>query len=78
MKTHQWQTTFDTAAKTLTHTFTDRVKAVTNFHTIRVYKDGKVIHTQACGNLSPDQYCRILLQIELCTQNLVEDETTHT
>ncbi len=42
-----WETTFNTADNLMTHTFSDRVKVVSNIKTglVKVLKDGNVINS---------------------------------
>jgi hypothetical protein len=46
-KNYTWGTTFNTAENLMIHTFTDRVKVVSNIKTgvVKVLKDGEVINT---------------------------------
>lgn len=46
-KNYSWKTTFNTAENLMIHTFTDRIKVVSNIKTgtIKVLKDGEVINT---------------------------------
>lgn len=46
-KNYTWETTFNTAENLMIHTFTDRVKVVSNIKTgvVKVLKDGEVINT---------------------------------
>lgn len=46
-KNYSWETTFNTAENLMIHTFTDRIKVVSNIKTgaVKVLKDGEVINT---------------------------------
>lgn len=46
-KNYSWETTFETAENLMIHTFTDRVKVVSNIKTgnVKVLKDGETINT---------------------------------
>lgn len=62
-KNYSWETTFETADNLMIHTFTDRVKVVSNIKTgsVKVLKDGEVINT--VENPAITEYERFLLKI---------------
>lgn len=62
-KNYSWETTFKTADNLMIHTFTDRVKVVSNIKTgsVKVLKDGEVINT--VENPAITEYERFLLKI---------------
>lgn len=62
-KKYSWETTFETADNLMIHTFTDRVKVVSNIKTgsVKVLKDGEVINT--VENPAITEYERFLLKI---------------
>lgn len=62
-KKYSWKTTFETADNLMIHTFTDRVKVVSNIKTgsVKVLKDGEVINT--VENTAITEYERFLLKI---------------
>lgn len=58
-----WETTFNTAENLMIHTFSDRVKVVSNIKTglVRVLKDGEVINS--VNNPAITEYEKFLKQI---------------
>lgn len=46
-KNYSWETAFETAENLMIHTFTDRIKVVSNIKTgnVKVLKDGEIINT---------------------------------
>lgn len=62
-KNYSWETTFETADNLMIHTFTDRVKVVSNIKTgsVKVLKDGEVINI--VENPAITEYERFLLKI---------------
>lgn len=60
---HKWETEFITAHDLMIHTFSDRVKVVTNIHTgeIKTLRDGKVIDRR--NDMPISEYERFLLMI---------------
>lgn len=58
-----WETTFNTAENLMIHTFSDRVKIVSNIKTglVRVLKDGEVINS--VNNPAITEYEKFLKQI---------------
>lgn len=62
-KNYSWETTFKTADNLMIHTFTDRVKVVSNIKTgnLKVLKDGETINT--IENPAITEYEKFLLKI---------------
>lgn len=62
-KNYSWETTFETADNLMIHTFTDRVKVVSNIKTgnVKVLKDGETINT--IENPAITEYEKFLLKI---------------
>ena len=62
-KNYTWKTTFNTAENLMIHTFTDRVKVVSNIKTgvVKVLKDGEVINT--AENPAIVEYEKFLLKV---------------
>lgn len=62
-KNYTWETTFNTAENLMIHTFTDRVKVVSNIKTgvVKVLKDGEVINT--AENPAIVEYEKFLLKV---------------
>lgn len=62
-KNYSWNTTFETAGSLMIHTFTDRVKVVSNIKTgnVKVLKDGETINT--VENPAITEYEKFLLKI---------------
>ena len=60
---YNWETEFITADNLMIHTFSDRVKVVTNIHTgeIKTLRDGKVIDRR--NDMPISEYERFLLKI---------------
>lgn len=58
-----WKTDFDTAQNLMIHTFTDRVKVVSNIKTgtVKVLKDGEVVNT--IENFKLLKYQTLLVEI---------------
>lgn len=58
-----WKTDFDTAQNLMIHTFTDRVKVVSNIETgtVKVLKDGGVVNT--IENFKLLKYQTLLVEI---------------
>lgn len=62
-KKYTWETTYNTAENLMIHTFTDRVKVVSNIltGTVKVLKDGEVISTTENPVIS--EYEKFLLKV---------------
>ena len=60
---YSWETTFETSKGLMIHTFTDRVKVVSNIQTgtVKVLKDGEVINN--IENPAITEYDKFLLQV---------------
>ncbi len=58
-----WETTFNTAENLMIHTFSDRVKVVSNIKTglVRILKDGEVINS--VNNSAITEYEKFLKQM---------------
>lgn len=58
-----WETTFNTAENLMVHTFSERVKVVSNIKTglVKVLKDGNVINS--VNNLAITEYEKFLKQV---------------
>lgn len=69
-KNYTWETTFDTAENLMIHTFTDRVKVVSNIKTgvVKVLKDGEVINT--AENPAIVEYEKFLLKVAVDAKKL--------
>jgi hypothetical protein len=62
-KVFSWETTFNTVDSLMIHTFSDRVKVVSNIKTglVKVLKDGEVINSM--NNPAVTEYERFLEQV---------------
>lgn len=62
-KKYKWETTFNTTENLMIHTFTDRVKVVSDIKTgtVKVLKDGEVINT--AENPAIVEYEKFLLKV---------------
>lgn len=62
-KVFSWETTFNTVDSLMIHTFSDRVKVVSNIKTglVKVLKDGEVINS--VNNPAVTEYERFLEQV---------------
>lgn len=67
---YNWETSFNTAANQMVHTFSDRVKVVTSLSdgTVKVLKDGKVI--RSLEGMYVSDYEKLLLEIAEDAQTL--------
>lgn len=74
-KNYSWETTFETAENLMIHTFTDRVKVVSNIKTgnVKVLKDGEVINS--VNNPAITEYERFLKQVAEDANKLKEFAT---
>lgn len=63
LKNYSWETTFKTAENLMIHTFSDRVRVVSNIKTgiVKVMKDGEIINT--IENPAITEYEKFLLRI---------------
>jgi hypothetical protein len=64
-KIYRWETTFDTAARTMTHNLSERVKVHVDFKfgIITIARDGEAIDKFNCGGISLDEYEYLLAKI---------------
>ena len=76
MEKCNWETTFDTANKTMTHIFSEKMKVVTDFNIIKVYKDDSVIYQRDC-KMSVEDYCRLLMAVANNAKELEDERTNH-
>jgi len=72
MDKFNWDTEFNTSEHLMIHTFTDRVKVVTNLKnlTICYMKDGEVIDRIDCSEMTLTDYERYLGGIARCAETL--------
>lgn len=70
-----WETTFNTAENLMVHTFSERVKVVSNIKTglVKVLKDGEVINS--VNNPAITEYERFLKQVAEDANKLKEFAT---
>lgn len=70
-----WETTFNTAKNLMVHTFSERVKVVSNIKTglVKVLKDGEVINS--VNNPAITEYERFLKQVAEDANKLKEFAT---
>nr|DAF49547.1 MAG TPA: hypothetical protein [Siphoviridae sp. ct4085] len=70
-----WETTFNTAENLMVHTFSERVKVVSNIKTglVKVLKDGEVINS--VNNPAIAEYERFLKQVAEDANKLKEFAT---
>lgn len=70
-----WETTFKTAENLMVHTFSERVKVVSNIKTglVKVLKDGEVINS--VNNPAITEYERFLKQVAEDANKLKEFST---
>lgn len=70
-----WETTFKTAENLMVHTFSERVKVVSNIKTglVKVLKDGEVINS--VNNTAITEYERFLKQVAEDANKLKEFAT---
>lgn len=70
-----WETTFNTAENLMVHTFSERVKVVSNIKTglVKVLKDGEVINS--VNNPAITEYERFLKQVAEDANKLKEFDT---
>lgn len=70
-----WETTFNTAENLMVHTFSERVKVVSNIKTglVKVIKDGEVINS--VNNPAITEYERFLKQVAEDANKLKEFAT---
>ncbi len=70
-----WETTFNTAENLMVHTFSERVKVVSNIKTglVKVLKDGEVINS--VNNPAQTEYERFLKQVAEDANKLKEFAT---
>lgn len=63
LKNYSWTTEFKTSDNLMIHTFTDRVKVVSNIKTgtVKVLKDGEVVSTTE--NPAVSEYEKLLLKV---------------
>lgn len=77
LEKYNWDTEFDQANKTMTHTFSDRVKVVVHwaFSTITLFKDNEIINKYFFeSDYTLKQYEQFLLNISHSTQQLKDIE----
>ncbi len=69
---YSWETTFDTVKDLMIHTFSDRVKVVSNIRTgiVKVLKDGDVISTME--NAAISEYENFLSKVAIDAHALDE------
>jgi hypothetical protein len=58
VENYTWETTFETAAETMTHVFSDRVKVIFSFKfgTVITVRDGEPIDKFECGEMTIFEY----------------------
>jgi inorganic pyrophosphatase len=74
---YNWETTHETASRTMTHTFSDRVKVVYDFGfgIMTVARDGDPIDKFECSEMSISEYETFLLGIAKSAEIL--EQTSH-
>lgn len=72
---YNWETEFDTAKDLMIHTFSDRIKVVTNIKTgeVNILRDGEVI--DRLQDMPISDYEKLLLRIAVDADKLKEFNT---
>lgn len=71
-KVFNWDTEFETSKMLMIHTFSDRVKVVTDLKncTIAKFKDGNMIQRTDCRTMTLSQYERYLVEVAESAETL--------